>query len=349
MGEARILRRKLVVTEAPSTPGESESGGKSCASWYGAAMSLGGCPRVVPSLARLALPLALLVGLTAMAQPQEGLRGRELKRRRVALTGSTADKPVELHVAPGYLTTLEFDSLVRRDAVVLSTPADRLALFEINNRSIVLKPAMDLGAGHGVELTVPFADGAAPTRVVFSLVTHPSEVDGQVMVSRLPRTAEAIQGELDELRASCATKDAELDALRARSAASGPAGMILAGLLGEGSFRVGRADVLGTGDGLNPEQGVTYRASGWGAVALRVRNTGSQPWAPTEARLSVVASGERINVLGVGMKESQIRPGGASLVVVETGAPNWPEGAILRLELRDKEGARRLLIPRFTF
>ncbi|MBU8901035.1 DUF2381 family protein [Corallococcus sp. M34] len=304
---------------------------------------------MVPSLARLALPLVLLVGLTAMAQPQEVLRGRELKRRRVALTGSTADKPVELHVAPDYLTALEFDSPVKRDAVVLSAPAGRLALFEVTSRTIVLKPAMDLGAGRSVELTVPFVDGAAPTRVVFSLVTDPSEVDAQVMVSRLPRTVEAIQGELDELRATCAAKDSELEALRARSVASGPSGMILAGLLGEERFRAIRTGVLGAGDGVMTKDAVTYFASGWGAVALRVRNTGSQPWVPTEARLSIVASGERINVLAVRMKEQQIRPGGTELVVVETGAPNWPEGATLRLELRDKEGARRLLIPRFTF
>ncbi|RJS14716.1 hypothetical protein DRW03_34200 [Corallococcus sp. H22C18031201] len=200
-----------------------------------------------------------------------------------------------------------------------------------------------------MELTVSFADGAAPTRVVFSLVTHPSEVDAQVMVSRLPRTAEAIQAELEELRASCAAKDAELEALRARSVASGPAGMILAGLLGTGGVRVGKVDALGSGEGLKPQEAVTYSARGWAAIAVEVRNTGSQLWTPTDARLSIVASGERINVLAVRMKEQQIRPGGTELVVVETGAPNWSEGALLRLELRDSEGTRRLLIPRFTF
>ncbi|NVJ07704.1 DUF2381 family protein [Myxococcus sp. AM001] len=301
------------------------------------------------SLARLALPVVLLVGLTAAAQPPEGLRGRELKRRRVSLSVATADNPVELHVAPGYLTALEFDSPVDRDAVVLGDPGGRLALFEVNGRSIVLKPAMDLGPGRGVELTVPFADGAAPARVVFSLVTHPSEVDAQVMVSRLPRTADALQAELDEVRAACAAKDAELEALRTRNVASGPAGMILAGLLGEEGFRVGRTDALGTGEGLKPEAVVTYLASGWGAVALWVRNTGSEPWTPVEARLSVAVSGDRVNVLAVRMKEPRIEPGGAARVVVETGAPTWPEGAALRLELRDKQGRRRLLIPGFAF
>ncbi|MFP2964335.1 DUF2381 family protein [Myxococcus sp. 1LA] len=312
-------------------------------------MPLGGRPRVFSSLARLALPFVLLVGLTAAAQSQDALRGRELKRRRVALSAGTSGKPVVLHVAPGYLTALEFDSPVDRDAVVLGDPGGRLALFEVTSRTILLKPEMELGPGRGMELTVPFADGSAPARIAFSLVTHPSEVDAQVMVSRLPRTAEEIQAELDEVRATCAAKDAELEALRARSAASGPAGMILAGLLGEEIYRAGRPSVLGAGDRLVNEEAVTYFARGWAAVALRVRNTGSQPWTPVEARLFVAASGERVNVLAVRMKEPRIEPGGTAIVVVETGAPTWPEGAALRLELRDGDGARRLLIPRFAF
>lgn len=303
------------------------------------------------SLARLALPLVFLVGLTAAAQPQDALRGRELKRRRVALSTGTSGKPVGLRVAPDYLTTLEFDSPVDRDAVVLGDPGGRLALFEVNGRSIVLKPAMELGPGRSMVLTVPFADGSAPSRVAFSLVTHPSEVDAQVMVSRLPRTAEAIQAELDEVRATCAAKDAELEALRARSVASGPAGLILAGLLDVSGVRAGWSEVASNevGSRLFLEDTTSYRSSTWAALALRVRNTGSEPWTPVEARLSVAARGERINVLAVRMKEPRIEPGGTALVVVETGAPNWPEGTALQLELRDGEGARRLLIPRLPF
>ena len=304
------------------------------------------------SLARLVLHLVFLVGLTAAAQPQDALRGRELKRRRVVLSAATSGKPVVLHVAPGYLTTLEFDSPVDRDAVVLGDPGGRLALFEVTPRTIVLKPAMELGPGRGVELTIPFADGAAPARVVLSLVTHPSELDAQVLVSRLPRTAEAIQAELDEVRATCAAKDAELEAHRARSAASGPVGMLFEGLLDRGGLVTGRVELgsgQGRGSGFAFDDGWTHRTSSWATLALRVHNTGAEPWTPVEARLSMVASGERVNVLAVRMKEPRIEPGGTALVVVETGAPTWPEGAALRLELLDGDGTRRLLIPRFAF
>lgn len=303
-------------------------------------------PSVPRRLVLLSVPL-----LGAKAMAQDATRGRELKRRRVALSVATADKPVELRVAPDYLTTLEFDSPVDRDSVTLDDSGSRFARVEVNGHTVVLRPAMEVASGQSVALTVPFADGLAPPRAVFSLVTHGSEVDGQVMVSRLPRTAEAVQAELDEVRAACAAKDAELEALRVRSAASGPAGMIFAGLLNWQGVQASKPMGVGVQGGglLELEEVVAYRASGWAALALRVRNTGSGAWTPTEARLSTAARGERLNVLAVRMREPRVEPGGTALMVVETGAPDWPEGAALRLELRDSEGARRLLIPRFAF
>ncbi len=282
---------------------------------------------------------------------QDATRGRELKRRRVALSVATADKQVELHVAPDYLTTLEFDSPVDRDSVTLNAPKERFALFEVTNRTVVLRPAMEVASGQSVELTVPFGDGLAPARAVFALVTRASEVDGQVMVSRWPRTAEAVQAELDEVRAACAAKDAELEALRVRSTASGPAGMIFTGLLNWQGVQAKKllVEELQEDSRLMPEEVVFFRASGWAAVALLVRNTGTEAWTPTEARLGTVVSGERISVLAVRMREPRIEPGGRALVVVEAGAPSWPDGAALRLELRNREGSRRLLIPRFAF
>jgi len=282
---------------------------------------------------------------------QDAPRGRELKRRRVALSVATADKLVELRVAPDYLTTLEFDSPVDRDSVTLDDSGSRFSRVEVNSHTVVLRPAMEVASGQSVALTVPFADGLAPPRAVFSLVTHASEVDGQVMVSRLPRATESVLAELDEVRAACAAKDAELEALRVRSAASGPAGMIFAGLLnGKGVQTINvEPKPAPREDHLLPEEVVAYRASAWAALALRVHNTGSGAWTPDEARLATIASGERINVLAVRMREPRIEPGGTALVVVEIGAPSWPNGAALRLELRDSAGARRLLIPRFVF
>ena len=315
----------------------------------GWAKFFGGCLPVPSVPRRLVLLSVPLLGAKAMAQ--DAPHGRELKRRRVALSVATADKPVELRVAPDYLTVLEFDSPVGRDSVTLGDSEGRFALFEVTHRTVVLRPAREVAPGQSVALTVPFADSLAPPRVVFSLVTHASEVDGQVMVSRLPRTAEAVQAELDEVRAACAAKDAELEALRVRSAASGPAGLIFAGLLDGMGVQAGSVDVVDErGNGhLVPEKIATYRARAWAALAVSVRNTGSGPWTPTEARLSIVESDERIRILAVRMQEPRIEPAEKAVVVVETGAPDWPKRAALRLELRDSEGSRRLLIPRFAF
>ena len=48
---------------------------------------------------------------------------------------------------------------------------------EVTNRTVVLRPAMEVASGQSVALTVPFADDLAPSRAVFSLVTHGSEVE----------------------------------------------------------------------------------------------------------------------------------------------------------------------------
>lgn len=288
-----------------------------------------------------------LLGAKALAQEAPG--GRALKQRRVTLSRSMADTPVELHVAPSSLTALEFDSRVERDAVTFGDAGGRFSLFEVGPRLVVLKPASELAKGERVLLTVPFADDLAPARAVFALVTHPSEVDVQVQVSRLPRTAEAVQAELDEVRTACAGKDAELEALRMRGVANGPAGMILSGLLDSNGIEASQLETKREeSNGLKPLDVFAYQGRGWAAVSLEVRNTGSTPWIPTEARLSF-SNGRQPRVLPVRMKEARIEPGGTALLVVETGVPDWLEGTTLQLELRERVGTRHLLFPSFVF
>lgn len=290
----------------------------------------------------------LLLGASALAQ--EAPRGRELTRRRVTLDRSTIDKPVELHVAPDYLTTLEFDSPVERTGVKLGGSGSRFALFEVGTRLVTLKPAGDLPTSERVLLTVPFADDRVPTAAVFTLVLHPSEVDVQVQVTRLPRTAEAVQAELDEVRAACASTQAELEALRTRSTVKGPVGMILAGLLDPTGIAIVTAQSIPTeSDGLvAPGTVVYYQGPGWAALSLVVTNTNSAPWTPAKAILSLT-NGRRARVLPVWMKEARIEPGAKALVVVETEGLANPAGTTLQLELRDSAGARRLFFPSLVF
>lgn len=296
----------------------------------------------------LAVVSLLLLGASAPAQ--EPPRGRELTRRRVTLAPSTAGTPVELHIAPDYLTTLEFDSPVERTGVRLGNGEGRFALFEVGTRLVTLKPAGDLRPGERVLLTVPFADDRVPAGAVFTLVMHPSEVDAQVQVTRLPRTAEAVQAELDEVRAACASQKVELEALRARGTVEGPVGMLLAGLLDPTGVAITEArSTRESGDGLRASTPVfSYQGHGWAVLSVEVNNTGSVPWTPAKARLSL-ANGGRARVLPARMKEARIEPGATALVVVEVEGLDSPQGAALQLELRDTAGARRLLFSSLVF
>ncbi|WP_158621620.1 DUF2381 family protein [Corallococcus aberystwythensis] len=290
----------------------------------------------------------LLPGTNATAQ--EPSRGRELMQRRVTLSRAAVGNPVELHVASGSLTALEFDSPVDRAGVKLGDARDRFELFVVNDRWVMLKPTGDVATGERILLTVPFADGMSPPRAVFMLVSNATQVDAQVQVSRLPRTAEAVQAELDEVRAACAGKDAELEALRARSAATGPSGMILARAMDvEGvnakDLQVGA--VVKPSDGLKVERLIAFRGTGWVALSLAITNEGAAPWTPTEARLSSTRGGRSRAM--VAMREPHIAPGGKALVVVEARGEDWPEKAALRVELRDSTGARRLFISSLVF
>nr|WP_306466059.1 DUF2381 family protein [Corallococcus exiguus] len=310
---------------------------------------LGGCLPVLLFSRPLLLLSLLLLGTNVTAQ--EPPRGRELVQRRVTLTQSAVGKPVEVHVATGSLSVLEFDSPVDRAGVKLGDARDRFELFVVNDRLVMLKPTGDVAAGEHVLLTVPFVDGMSPARAVFALLTNATQVDAQVQVSRLPRTAEAVQAELDEVRAACAGKDAELEALRARSVATGPSGMILAGTV-DGSGVQAKAlrneTALKPTDALNAARVIAFRGKGWVALSLEITNEGTVPWTPTEARLLPAGSG-RSRAATVAMRELHIAPGGKALVVVETRDEDWPEGDARRVELRDSTGARRLLIPSLVF
>jgi hypothetical protein len=75
-----------------------------------------------------------------------------------------------------------------------------------------------------------------------------------------------------------------------------------------------------------------------------VRNLpGQKSWEPGEARLTR-EDGTPVKVRSVEMNKAQLTPGEEGLVAVETEAPSWKAGAVLRLELLDKGGSRRLSI-----
>ncbi|NOK16452.1 DUF2381 family protein [Corallococcus carmarthensis] len=285
--------------------------------------------------------------LFTAAQAQSASSVRERRDRRVVLP-RPGEPVLEVQVAAGILTTLVLDSALDRNSVELEGRA-RFQFVDVGERSINLKPTMELGAGERLMLRVRFTDGASPEHAVFALVSRPSEVDSHVEVSRRPLSPEALQAELSEVRAQLAAKEAELAALRARGDASSPAALALAGLLdadGVSARRIDRQPEKEMQSSLRVMDGFSFRATAWAVVSLNVKNYGKAPWTPTEARLTRSTGGAQVPVLGVRLKQPQIGPGEVGTVVVETEEAAWPAGTLFRLELVDATGARPLLVPR---
>jgi uncharacterized protein (TIGR02268 family) len=161
-------------------------------------------------------------------------------------------------------------------------------------------------------------------------------VDKEVEVVRRPRTLEALEAALAE-------KEAELAALRA---VSGPAGLAFSGRLTLDGVKAHSIewDSDSAGSGLMVAKGEGYRAGSWALAVFRVQNLpGQTPWAPGEARLTL-ADGTPVKVRSVDMNKAQLAPGEEGLVAVETEAPFWKVDKVLRLELLEKSGSRRLLL-----
>jgi len=82
-------------------------------------------------------------------------------------------------------STLTIDGVLRTvDKVAVPVDESRIRIVDVGERSIIVQPEADLGPGERHELTVFFADGRAPARAAFVLVTDPAEVDSRIDVER---------------------------------------------------------------------------------------------------------------------------------------------------------------------
>ncbi|RKH42376.1 DUF2381 family protein [Corallococcus sicarius] len=284
---------------------------------------------------RLSL-LALLVAGIAAAQPAPP--AHQLRQRALSLQ-TTSPVEASVQVAKGVLTTLTFDSQLLPKSVMVQGRDTHFERFVVEERTITLKPKVDLTADERLLLTVRFADGAAPQEAIFILIPADEQVDAAVEVVRRARNAEALQLELTQVQA-------QLAALQGRCGDGGPTGLILSGLLdSDVSTSVFKAAVApGNASGLKVERGVGYRTRAWTVVTVRVRNlVGQRVWRPGVARLST-ARGQSIQVKSLRTDKPQLAPGEEGLVLVETGAPVWQAEEELLLELSDTANGRALPI-----
>lgn len=314
-------------------------------------METSGFGRVVAGESALLRPVAILtvlLGLTAAAQPPSAARERQ--ERRVALSGAPSDSVPELRVAAGVLTALVFDAPLDRSSVELEG-RERFRIVDVGERIVALEPAVDLGPGERLGLRVRFAGDSTREPGVLALVSHASEVDTRVEVFRQNDSVELLRAELTNMRVQLKAQTEELETLRALRDSSGPVGLIVSGLL-DNRVQISRIKIEvegGAGKSLIAESATIFLAPAWAAISVKVRNPNKTPWAPASARIVSTKRGTKLGVLNVRLAVSQVAPGEAGLVVVETEIPPLLLGEEWLMELLDGNGVTQLAVPHVKF
>ncbi|HZI10046.1 MAG TPA: DUF2381 family protein [Myxococcus sp.] len=288
------------------------------------------------------LPLLALL-LTGGAAAQQPRPTPLLRQKSVTLPATAED--ATLRVARGTLTTLTFDSALDSKKMQLEGRGTHFERVVADERTLTLKPKVELKPGERLLLSVRFADSAAPQAATFELVAAGEEVDASVEVVRRARNVEALE-------AALASAQAQLAALQARYGEGGPESAVLAGWLTEDirvrSFKLegppGNASGLRGG-----REGLAYRTRTWALVLVQLHNgAGERPWALGEARLTS-AQGAPVKVLSARLEKPHLAPGEKGLLLVRTEVPWWGWDEEFRLELRDEEGGRPLALSGVVF
>ena len=272
--------------------------------------------------------------------------------RRIELSRSPTKGVWEICVSPGLMTGLLFDAPV---SVELQ---DEVRFVEVTRgrSGVSFVPPRDLAVGERLRLTARFMDSAPPQETIaFTLVAHSGRATHQVEVYRDRRTRESFQQEVAQERAKHQQLSeenqrlrGELERMRARlHQSSGLRSVIINGAMGPNGVA---ARVLGILEA-RPEQeisakrGACYRSAKNVAVAVWLRNSGTEPW--TVAGASLARNGEPMK--GVVWHGETIGAGETGLVVVEV---NGAEDALLRGEATLslwEAGPRVIHIPQVTF
>ncbi|HSP79138.1 MAG TPA: DUF2381 family protein [Myxococcaceae bacterium] len=249
------------------------------------------------------------------------------RERRVVLSELRAGEVPRVRVRRGESTVLLFDAPVAGRGVKVEERG-RFERVDVAERSVVVRLEVELEPGERLLLEVPFADGKAPARAVFALVSEPGEVDGQVEVVRHARTAEQLQAELDALRARCEPERR-------------PDWFQLAGLLGREKLVSDLFEGRFHGTGLSMQQPWLLRTLHWQVLFFSVRNPrDAAPVEPGEALLWESGRGTKARPVPLLMDRSRLEPGEEGLLGVKL--EGLPASAVWRLEIGEKGGNRRL-------
>ncbi|MDC0707258.1 DUF2381 family protein [Stigmatella sp. ncwal1] len=275
---------------------------------------------------RLSLALALLWGAVARAESAHG--GRVERLRAVTIASGPAEPLPEVHVTGDKPTLLFFPAPIQ--VKTLTFDESRIRVLDTGGRSVVIQAVTDLKEGERHEIGVFFADGRAPSRAAFVLVTDPTEVDARIDVQRPEPPA-----------APCSTEAQPRTPL--------PEDFVLLGYVSkEGVSVTPLKDVEDEAQGLKTTSGLFYRGKGWVLVSLEIENHSMKPrWTPQEAAFTGIRGPSlqaRLVVEGKGM----IGPGEQGRVLAVVDMPTLSADTFFTLELRGASG-RHLKIPNVRF
>ncbi|RKH46026.1 DUF2381 family protein [Corallococcus sp. AB050B] len=275
---------------------------------------------------RLALALAVMWGAAARAEPAPGARAR--RERSVAVASTSAEPLPIVRVAGDTPTLFLFSSPIQKKT--LTFDESRIRVLDAGERSIIVQPVANLGAGERQEIGVFFADDRAPARAAFVLVTDPAEVDSRIDVQRPepPNT-------------DCQPT--------AQVPAPKPEDFVLLGYMDEKgvttSSRKGKLDAV---QGLNWGSLVAFRGTGWILADVTIVNGPDRPaWTPREA-MFVGRVGMPLRARLVAEKPGAILPGEEGRVLAAVEVPKTKADLVFTLEVRG-DGERRLTIPDVRF
>ncbi|XXF75301.1 DUF2381 family protein [Myxococcaceae bacterium GXIMD 01537] len=271
---------------------------------------------------RLALALALAWGAASRA---DATPGRVKRERPVAVTRNPAEPLPEIRVEKATPTLLLFPAEILKSTVTVDE--SRIRVVDRGERSIIVQAVEDLRAGERHELSVFFADGRAPARAAFALMTDPSEVDSRMDVERR-----------EPPNAACPAE--------ATRPPPGPEEFVLLGYVDERGVPTAKiGEFVDNAQGLESERGGSYIGNGWAIFDVSIRNLPNRPpWTPREATLTG-KGGATLRARLVTEGDGAASPGGRVRVLAVVNTPPPSAGRVFTLEVRG-DGGRGLAIPR---
>ena len=233
-----------------------------------------------------------------------------------------------VHIAQDTPTLLLFPAPIQRKS--LTFDESRIRVLDAGERSVIVQAVSDLRKDEQQELGVFFADGRAPARAAFSLVTDPAEVDTRIDVQRpaLPNSA-------------CQTA--------AQAKVPQPEDFVLLGYVDKMGVTTSEINIVEPGaQGLTSSKAVSFRGKGWVLVDLRITNGVDRPaWTPREAQL-VGRVGGPLSARLVNVQEGAIPPGEERRMLVVANTQGLEASPSFTLEIRG-DGGRSLTIQKVRF